>query len=121
MAPFSLTLLLGVLIALTPLGTDTCVPALPAIGAGIALGGMEVVNELGAVELLGVPTLSGGILMRWQQEGDPQAAVALALVALLIVGLLVGAERSLRRRSRCWNLGNDGQADRKSTRLNSSH
>ena len=85
--------------------------ALPAIGAGIALGGMEVVNELGAVELLGVPTLSGGILMRWQQEGDPQAAVALALVALLIVGLLVGAERSLRRRSRCWNLGNDGQAD----------
>jgi len=85
--------------------------ALPAIGAGIALGGMEVVNELGAVELLGVPTLSGGILMRWQQEGDPQAAVALALVALLIVALLVGAERHLRRRSRCWNLGNDGQAD----------
>ena len=85
--------------------------ALPAIGAGVALGGMEVVNELGAVELLGVPTLSGGILMRWQQEGDPQAAVALALVALLIVALLVGAERSLRRRSRCWNLGHDGGAD----------
>ena len=85
--------------------------ALPAIGAGVALGGMEVVNELGAVQLLGVPTLSSGILMRWQQDGDPQGAVALALMALVIVALLVGAERSLRQRSRCWNLGNDGDAD----------
>jgi iron(III) transport system permease protein len=85
--------------------------ALPAIGAGVALGGMEVVNELGAVQLLGVPTLSTGILMRWQQDGDPQGAVALALLALVIVALLVGAERSLRQRSRCWNLGNDGDAD----------
>lgn len=85
--------------------------ALPAIGAGVALGGMEVVNELGAVQLLGVPTLSGGILMRWQQDGDPQGAVALALLALVIVALLVGGERSLRQRSRCWNLGSDGDAD----------
>ena len=65
--------------------------ALPAIGAGVALGGMEVVNELGAVQLLGVPTLSTGILNRWQQDGDPQGAVALALMALVIVALLVGA------------------------------
>ncbi len=85
--------------------------ALPAIGAGVALGGMEVVNELGAVQLLGVPTLSTGILNRWQQDGDPQGAVALALMALVIVALLVGAERNLRQRSRCWNLGNDGDAD----------
>jgi iron(III) transport system permease protein len=79
--------------------------AMPAIGAGIALSGMEVVNELGAVELLGVPTLSTAILQRWQNEGDPQAAVALALAALVIVTLLVAAERLLRRRSRRWNLG----------------
>jgi len=85
--------------------------ALPAIGAGIALAGMEVVNELGAVELLGVPTLSAGILQRWQAEGDPQGAVGLALVALVIVGLLVAAERQLRRRSRCWNLGHGGEAE----------
>ena len=85
--------------------------ALPAIGAGVALAGMEVVNELGAVQLLGVPTLSSGILMRWQQDGEPQSAVGLALLALLIVALLVGAERNLRRRSRCWNLGNEGNDD----------
>ncbi len=85
--------------------------ALPAIGAGIALAGMEVVNELGAVELLGVPTLSAGILQRWQAEGDPQGAVGLALVALVIVGLLVAAERQLRSRSRCWNLGHGGEAE----------
>jgi iron(III) transport system permease protein len=84
--------------------------ALPAIGAGIALSGMEVVNELGAVELLGVPTLSAGILQRWQNDGDPQAAVGLALVALALVSLLVALERQLRRRSRCWKESGRGDA-----------
>ena len=79
--------------------------ALPAIGAGIALSGMEVVNELGAMELLGVPTLSVGILQRWQSDGDPQGAVGLALLALAIVSLLVAAERRLRHRSRRWSMG----------------
>jgi iron(III) transport system permease protein len=84
--------------------------ALPAIGAGVALSGMEVVNELGAVELLGVPSLSGGILQRWQGEGDPAGAVGLALMALLIVSVLVACERALRRRSRRWSLGGTGEA-----------
>ena len=82
--------------------------ALPSIGAGVALGGMEVVNELGAVELLGVPTLSRGILQRWQAEGDLPGAVGLALIALVLVSLLVGAERWMRQRSRRWNIGQDG-------------
>lgn len=78
--------------------------ALPAIGAGVALSAMEVVNELGAVRLLGVPSLSAGILDRWQVEGDPQGAAVLSLIALAIVLVLVAAERMLRRRSRRWNL-----------------
>jgi len=82
--------------------------ALPSIGAGIALTGMEVVNELGAVDLLGVPTLSRGILERWQNDGDPRGAVALALLALALVSLLVGLERQLRRRSRRWPGGSGG-------------
>ena len=83
--------------------------ALPAIAAGVALSGMEVVNELGAVQLLGVPTLSTGILERWQNEGDPRGAVVLALMALIIVTLLVAAERIQRRRSRRWSLVGDMQ------------
>ena len=79
--------------------------ALPAIGAGIALIGMEVVNELGAVQLLGIPSLSGGILQAWQAEGNPAGAVGLALVTLCIVMLLLVGERRLRRRSRRWAEG----------------
>ena len=78
--------------------------ALPAIGAGVALSAMEVVNELGAVRLLGVPSLSAGILDRWQVDGDPRGAALLSLVALAIVGVLIASERQLRRQSRRWNL-----------------
>jgi iron(III) transport system permease protein len=78
--------------------------ALPSIGAGVALSAMEVVNELGAVRLLGVPSLSAGILDRWQVDGDPQGAGLLALIALAIVAMLIVGERQLRRRSRRWNL-----------------
>lgn len=78
--------------------------ALPAIGAGVALSAMEVVNELGAVRLLGVPSLSAGILDRWQIDGDPQGAALLSLVALAIVAVLIAMERSLRQRSKRWNL-----------------
>ena len=84
--------------------------AAPAIGAGVALSGMEVVNELGAVELLGVPTLSGTILQRWQSDGDPRGAVGLALITLALVSLLVACERQLRRRSRRWLAGADSEA-----------
>lgn len=86
--------------------------AAPAIGAGVALSGMEVVNELGAVELLGVPTLSGTILQRWQSDGDPRGAVGLALITLALVSLLVACERQLRRRSRRWLAGGDAEAAR---------
>ena len=81
--------------------------ALPAIGAGVALSAMEVVNELGAVRLLGVPSLSAGILDRWQIDGDPQGAALLSLVALAIVAVLIAMERLLRQRSRRWNLESD--------------
>ena len=83
--------------------------ALPAIGTGVALSGMEVVNDLGAVQLLGVPTLTGGILERWQAEGDLPGAVALALLAMVIVLLLVAMERGLRRRSRRWSPAGSNQ------------
>jgi iron(III) transport system permease protein len=90
-----------------------CLPiALPSIGAGVALSAMEVVNELGAVRLLGVPSLSAGILDRWQVDGDPRGAALLSLVALAIVAVLIAAERLLRRRSRRWNLEGSSLVDR---------
>jgi iron(III) transport system permease protein len=76
--------------------------ALPAVAAGVALGAMEVINDFGAVQLLGVPTLSAGILERWQGEGDLPGAVALALVTLVLVAVLLWTERQGRRRSRRW-------------------
>ncbi len=79
--------------------------ALPAIGAGVALMGMEIVNELGAVQLLGIPSLSAGILEAWQAESDPTGAITLALITLVIVLTLVVCERRLRRRSRRWSDG----------------
>jgi iron(III) transport system permease protein len=85
--------------------------ALPAIGAGVALMGMEVVNELGAVQLLSIPSVSAGILQRWQAAGDPAGATLLAMLTLLLVAALVMAERGLRRRSRRWSTGGgSGQA-----------
>ena len=82
--------------------------ALPAVTAGVALGAMEVINEFGAVQLLGVPTLSAAILERWQGEGDLPGAVGLALVTLALVALLLWSERQGRSRSRLWAAGQEG-------------
>ena len=78
---------------------------LPAIGAGIALMGMEVLNEYGAVQLLGIPSLSAGIIEAWRIEGNPAGAVGLALITLSIVMVLLFGERRLRSRSRRWSEG----------------
>ncbi len=82
--------------------------AAPAIGAGIALMGMEVINELGAVQLLNIPSISAGIVENWIIQGNPSGAIALAFIALLIVFILIAYEKSLRRRSKRWSEGITG-------------
>ena len=79
--------------------------ALPAIGAGIALMGMEIINELGAVQLLNIPSISAGIVENWIVEENPSGAIGLALIALIIVLSLIAYERILRRKSRRWTEG----------------
>tara|TARA_Y100001968_G_C19454308_1_gene771326 strand:- start:7766 stop:9331 length:1566 start_codon:yes stop_codon:yes gene_type:complete len=82
--------------------------AIPSIGAGISLMGMEVLNELGAVQLLNIPTISAGIVENWMSENNPAGAINLALIALIIVFGLIATERLLRRRSRRWTQNESG-------------
>ncbi len=77
--------------------------ASPAIGAGVALMGMEIINELGAVQLLNIPSISAGIVENWIIKGNPSGAIALAFIALLIVLILVAFEKRLRSKSRRWS------------------
>ena len=79
--------------------------AIPSIGAGIALLAMEVINELGAVQLLNIPSISAGIIENWIIQGNPSGAISLAFIALLIVLILVAYEKRLRRNSRRWSEG----------------
>ncbi len=83
--------------------------AVPAIGAGVALMAMEIINELGAVQLLNIPSISAGIVENWIIKGNPSGAIALAFIALLIVISLVAYEKRLRRKSRRWSEGISGR------------
>ena len=72
--------------------------ALPALITGISLMCMEVMNELGTFELLNIPSLSTGITENWITEGNPQSAIGLSLVALLIIFTLIIFEKFSRRK-----------------------
>jgi iron(III) transport system permease protein len=70
----------------------------PALAAGLALALMETLNDLGAVQYLGVQTLTASIYTTWLQRSSLGGAAQLALVALLFVVALVLAERAARGR-----------------------
>ena len=67
--------------------------ARPAIAAGVALALMETLNDIGAVEYLGVKTVTFAIFDTWLNRDSLSGAVQLALLALLIVAGLVWIER----------------------------
>jgi iron(III) transport system permease protein len=87
----------------SPIGTlmSVALPlARPAIAAGIALGLMECLNDLGAVQHLGVQTLTYSVYATWLQRSNLGGAAQLATVMLLFVALLFWAERSARGRAK---------------------
>ena len=87
----------------TPMGTFWAVAlplARPAIAAGVALVLMEVLNDLGAVQYLGVATLSATIYATWLQRSSLGGAAQIATVLLVLVVLLFAAERLARGNSR---------------------
>ncbi|MCT8998772.1 ABC transporter permease [Chelativorans intermedius] len=74
--------------------------ARPAIVAGIALVLMETVNDFGAVQHLGVPTLTLSIYATWLNRGSLEGAAQIAVVMLFIVLALLTAEQWARRKQR---------------------
>ena len=73
--------------------------ARPALAAGLALTLMECLNDLGAVQYLGVSTLTVSIYATWLQRSSLAGAAQIALVALLVVVALLAVERAARGRS----------------------
>ncbi len=74
--------------------------ARPAIVAGLTLVMMETLNDIGAVEYLGVNTLTFAIYDTWLNRGSLSGAAQIAGVMLVIVVVLVIAERHARRSQR---------------------
>lgn len=74
--------------------------ARPAIVAGLMLVMMETLNDIGAVEYLGVPTLTFSIYDTWLNRGSLAGAAQIACVMLLVVILMVLTERWARRSQR---------------------
>lgn len=74
--------------------------ARPAIAAGAALAGMEVLNEYGAFRYYGIDTFTTAIFGAWFSFGDVGAAIRLAACLLLFVLCLLLLERSQRGRAR---------------------
>ncbi|MDX3929601.1 MAG: iron ABC transporter permease [Shinella sp.] len=74
--------------------------ARPAIMVGLTLVTMETLNDIGAVEYLGVQTLTFSIFDTWLNRGSLSGAAQIACIMLLFVVGLLFVERSARRRQR---------------------
>jgi len=73
--------------------------ARPALIAGISLIIMEVVNDYGAVDFFGVPTLTVGIFRTWRDFGDLTSAVRLATGLVACILILLSLEHAHRGRA----------------------
>ena len=67
--------------------------ARPALAAGASLALMECLNDIGAVEYLGVQTLTSSIYAAWIQRSSLSGAAQLALVIFVFVVVLIALER----------------------------
>ncbi len=74
--------------------------ARPAIVIGLTLVTMETLNDIGAVEYLGVNTLTFSIYDTWLNRGSLPGAAQLSLVLLAFVAVLIAIERLARQRQR---------------------
>ena len=80
----------------TPLATLWAVAlplARPALAAGLALVLMECLNDLGAVQYLGVQTLSQSIYSTWLQRSNLGGAAQIATVMMVLIVFMFTLER----------------------------
>ncbi len=70
--------------------------ARPAVAAGIALALLETLNDIGAVEILGVRTLTFSIFDTWLNRSSLAGAAQIACLLLVVSGLLLHLERRSR-------------------------
>lgn len=75
--------------------------ARPAVAGGIALVGMEVLNDYGTVKYFGVDTFTSGIFRAWFSFGDINTAIHLSAILTLIVLVLIWLE-NMQRGNRGW-------------------
>jgi iron(III) transport system permease protein len=71
--------------------------ARPAIAAGGALAVMETLADYGAVQFLGVQTLTTGVVRAWSVFGAPGSAARLALVLIGAAAVLLWVEYTARK------------------------
>ena len=88
--------------------------ARPAIAVGVALALMEAMNDIGAVEYLGVRTLTVSIYTTWLNRGSLAGAAQIALLTLAVIIGLIVLERWARRNQR---YASQAQRQRRMTRL----
>jgi iron(III) transport system permease protein len=72
--------------------------ARPALAAGVAMVMMECLNDLGAVQYLGVDSLTATIYATWLQRASLSGAAQIASVALAFVLVVLWLERHWRGR-----------------------
>ena len=74
--------------------------ARPAVVVGVTLAAMECLNDIGAVQFLGVQTLTLSVYSTWTNRGDLAGAAQIACVMLVVVLFLIWLERRGRRLQR---------------------
>lgn len=70
--------------------------ARPAVIAGLALIGMEVLNDYGTVKYYGVDTFTTGIFRAWFSMGDVSTGIRLSAILMLFVIAMLWMERGQR-------------------------
>ncbi|MEM7462218.1 MAG: iron ABC transporter permease [Pseudomonadota bacterium] len=67
--------------------------ARPAIAAGAMLAILEALNDIGAVEILGVQTLTFSIFDTWLNRSSLAGAAQIAWLMLIVVAIVIAMER----------------------------